>query len=102
MTLSPKREKLLRIASITLCVAGLLGALWSMAIYNLYFDNLPRSPNPATGSLYPLNIHGVVVYQTLKERSHLDNWEHWSWGTFIFGFVLGLIHQWRSGELRKK
>ncbi len=102
MTLSPKTGKLLRIASIGLSVAGLLGVFWGMTIWNQYLGNLPRSPNAVTGNIYPRNIHGVVVYQTLKQRSSLDSWDHWSWGIFIFGFVLGLIHEWRWGELRKK
>ena len=89
-------------ASIVLFLVGILGVCWSTTIWYQYADNLPRSPNPVTGSIYPLNTHGIVVYQTLKERSHLDNWEHWSWGIAIFGFVLGLIHQWGTGGLWKK
>jgi len=88
--------KLLKTASIALFVAGGGRVLWSIGIQYQYADSLPRSPHPATGSLYPLNMHGVVVYQTLKERSRLDDWSYWSWGIIILSFVLGLIHEWRS------
>jgi hypothetical protein len=101
MILSPKSEKLLRIAYNALFVAGFLGLLWGMATSNAYLS-LPRSPNPATGNIYPLNDHGIAVYQTLTERSHLDNVGHGAWGIIIFGAVLGLIDQWREDEKIRK
>jgi hypothetical protein len=68
-----------------------------------YFRYLPRSPNPEAGSIYPLNIHGVVVYQTLKEQSRLDNWIRWSFGVFCCGMALGGIHKWKKdGTLLKR
>lgn len=102
MILSPKSEKLLRIAYNALFLAGMLGLIWTMAIYNVYLDKLPRSPNVATGNVYPLNVHGVGVYQTLTERSHLNNVEHGSWGIIICGIVLGMIDQWREDEKIRK
>jgi hypothetical protein len=102
MILGPKSEKLLRVAYNALLVSGILGLLWGMAIYNVYLDKLPRSPNPTTGNIYSLNIHGVAVYQTLRERSHLDNVEHGSWAIIIFGGVLGLIWQWSEDEKIRK
>jgi hypothetical protein len=94
-----KWRKLLKMTHVSFFVMGFVGLLWVMALYQAYFNNLPRSPNPITGNVYPLNIHGIVVYQTMQERSRLGNWEHWSWGLAILGFVLGLIYQWRSGDL---
>ncbi len=102
MASNPKGERLLKIAYNALAIAGLLGVLWGMGIWSDYAENLPRSPNPATGNIYPLSIHGLVVYQTLRERRLLDNWDHWSWGIAIFGFVLAMIHEWRWGERRRK
>lgn len=96
--MSSRSEKLLRIAYSALFIAAFLGLLWTMAIYNVYLDNLPRSPNPTTGNIYPLNIHGVGVYQTLEQRRHLDNVERGSWGIGILGIVLGLIWQWSEDE----
>ena len=102
MTLSPTSQRLLRIAHKVFFIAGILGLLWTMAIYNAYIDNLPRFPDPATGNIYPLNAHGVGVYQTLAERSHLDNVEYASWTCIIFSFVLGMIHQWREDRKTRK
>ena len=102
MTLGPKKDRLLWLAAAALAIVGLLGWIWTYELWDQYFQYLPRSPNPATGSIYPLNIHGVVVYQTLSERSHLDKWNHWSFGIFLCGMVLGGIHQWRWGQSRKK
>jgi hypothetical protein len=47
--------------------AGLL--VWMAGIY-LWFEyaaTRPRTPNPATGSVYTLNTHGSVVYLTRNE-----------------------------------
>ena len=102
MTSIPKKDRLLWLAAAALCLAGLLGWIWTFGIWDHYFQFLPRSPNPAAGRIYPLSIHGIVVYQSLKERSRLDSWDHWSFGIFCCGMVLGGIHQWRSGQLWKR
>jgi hypothetical protein len=96
--MSAKWGRLLKVTHVACFVGGVIGLLWSMAIYQTYFNNLPRSPNPQTGNLYPLNIHGAVVYQTLQQSCRLDNWQHWSWGFVILGAVLGWLYQWRSGD----
>ena len=103
MTSIPKKDRLLWLAAATLSIVGLLGWIWTYGIWDQYFQYLPRSPNPATGSIYPLNIHGVVVYETLKERVRLENWIHWSFGVFCLGMALGAIHKWRQdGTIIKK
>ena len=100
--LGPNGEKLVKITSIASFIAGFLGLLWTMAIYNTYLDRLPRSPDAVNGNIYALNAHGVVVYQTLAERSHLNHVEYWAWGLGIFGAVLGMICQWREDENIRK
>ena len=62
-----KAKRILKHASMVLCALGLAGWVWAMSVYQSYL-NLPSSPNPATGSIYPLNIHGSVVYQTLQQK----------------------------------
>jgi hypothetical protein len=93
MKLGPKGERILRIAHKASLITGAFGLVWTMAIYNASIDSLPRSPNPATGNIYPLNAHGMGAYQTRAQRSHLDNVYHGSWALIVFGFVLGMIDQ---------
>ena len=73
-----------------------------MAIYNVYIDKLPHSPNQVTGNIYSLNAHGIVVYQNLTQRHHLDNVEYGSWGIIILGGILGMIDQWSEDEKNRE
>jgi hypothetical protein len=92
----PKKDRLLWLAAVALCVAGLLGSLWGYEIWYQYYQYLPRSPNLATGNIYSLNIHGVVVYQTVKQQSRRENWDFWSTAIFCWGMALAGIYKWRS------
>ena len=92
----PKKDRLLWLAAVALCVLGLIGWLWACDIWDEYYDYLPRSLHPATGNVYPLNIHGRMVYETIKERSRRENWDFWSTAVFCCGMALGAICQWRS------
>ncbi len=50
----PKECKLLWLAAVALCLLGLLGWMWTYEIWQQYAQYLPRSPRPASGSIYPL------------------------------------------------
>ena len=76
-----------------IALAGALGWLRAIEIWFEYW-NLPHSPNPATGNIYPLNIHGNVVCQTLQENLRRERWEFWSWQVAVFGCGLGAFHKW--------
>lgn len=89
MAWRPKIERVLWFVAAVLCVLGLLGWVRAMGIWYEYGDILPRSPNLATGNIYPLNIHGWVVYQTLRELSRRQRWEFWSMAMAAFGAALG-------------
>jgi hypothetical protein len=98
--LVPTKDRLLWLAAVAVCSVGLLGWFWGYyEIWIQYSQHLPRSPNPASGNLYALNIHGIVVYQTLKQRSYRENWEFWSYAVCCCGAALGAVYQWR---LRKR
>jgi hypothetical protein len=96
MSSVPKEGRLLWLAAVALCIAGLIGWLWACEIWDQYYDYLPRLPNPVTGNIYPLNIHARVVYQTLKQQSRRENWDFWSSAVFSCGMALGGIYEWRS------
>jgi hypothetical protein len=49
---------------------GLLVWMYNWATWSSYIS-LPRSPDQITGRLYPLNIHGIVVYLTHAEHDRL-------------------------------
>lgn len=90
-----KAKRILKHASMVLCALGLAGWVWAMSVYQSYL-NLPSSPNPATGSIYPLNIHGSVVYQTLQQKLYRERWEFWSWVIAGCGAALFAIYKWIS------
>jgi hypothetical protein len=84
-----------------ICSAGMLGWLRAIEISYQYWS-LPHSPNPATGNIYPLNIHGYVVYQTLKEQLRRERWEFWSLEVLGFGMALGWFQKWLTQRRRGK
>jgi hypothetical protein len=90
--------KLLKIVAITALVVGLIGKAWTFAACEHYAEVLPRVPDPASGRIYELSFHGLVVYQTLGE--HLLYWGiyNWSQWIFFFGGAIALVHVWKSGE----
>jgi hypothetical protein len=90
-------KKMLKYASIVLCGLGLTGWVWALSVYQSYL-NLPSSPNPVTGSVYPLNIHGSIVYQTLQQKLYRERWEFWSMVVAICGASLGAVHRLISRE----
>lgn len=64
--------KLLRGAAIVLFACGVVcSGAWGV-LWGRYYDKLPRSPQPATGRTYEMNMGGVAVYATSGERHQLD------------------------------
>jgi hypothetical protein len=45
----------------------------------------PRTPMPATGRVYPLNVHGTVVYLNCWENVITGGW------AFLLIFILGVF-----------
>ena len=96
MPSTPKEWRFVWLTAVALCVLGLLGWLWICEIWEQYAQYLPRSPRPVTGNIYPLGIHGSVVYLTSQEQRRLDKWDFWSTAIFCSGMALGGVYQWRS------
>lgn len=48
-----------------------------------YSSSMPRTPDPAAGRIFPLNVHGTIVYLT-KSQHLLTKWSFW------IGFYAGL------------
>ena len=92
MDLKPKMGRILLYTARALAWLGLCGWVWAMWIWYEYW-NLPTSPNPATGNIYPLNIHGYVVYQTLQEQVRRQRWEFWSLAAVCCGMALGAVYK---------
>jgi len=82
--------------AIVLIVAGTLGALWGLAVWNRYWDILPRSPDLASGRVNPFSMRGVIVYETPQEGAYLNRVWDLSAGAFYVGFALGLAYKWNS------
>jgi len=70
--------------------------LWAFLVWNL--GNLPQSPDPATGRIYRLSQHGMVVYQTKAE--HIVYWSvvAGSIVSAVLGGLLMVIRDWVSDK----
>ena len=88
----------MRRVGITIAFVGLAGILWTSSIWYHYQRTLPRRPDPVAGHVYPLNVHGIVVYQTRDERKWLDEIQYSSIAVFAVGALIGALHQKKFGR----
>ena len=102
MSWIPRCDRLLWVAAVVLACVGLLGWFSGYEIWMQYSQHLPRFPNAAAGSIYPLNVHGIVVYQTSKQRSFLQNWDFWFSVVCVCAAALGGIYEWRSRKRKAR
>ena len=88
----PRTPVALQIALVTAVICMFTGM--AVLIYLSYSAGLPEQPDPATGHIIQLNVHGTVLYMTELQR-WLSN------RLVIGGLVLGacskvIQHFWRS------
>src|SRR5271154_1867989 len=88
-------ERSLRTAGVLLGLIGLAGILWTTSIWYQYQRTLPRHPDVIAGRVYPLNVHGIVVYQTSKERDWRDTVQYSSIALFAASGLAAGLYQWR-------
>jgi hypothetical protein len=97
--MSLQKVKLLRTGALVVCLAGVAGFLYGTLVWYKYYDTLPRSPQPATGRIYVMNMHGFAVYATEEERSRLGH----IWNiSFVIALVGGVAATLMSPDYRKK
>jgi hypothetical protein len=85
-------------AAVMISLIGLAGWIWAAQLEYRYQETLPRSPSSATGSIFPLNVHGVVVYQTREQRNWLDELQYCSSAVFVAGGLMFLFHEKKFGK----
>jgi hypothetical protein len=82
--------KVLKKLIIVSIAAWSLGLLLTFLLWNLYSTYLPHVPDPATGRVYRLVQHNLVVYQTKGE--HIFYWSVNACSFVFFGFsVLWIV-----------
>ncbi len=96
MKMSWKIEKVFSAVITTCCVVGLAGLIWTSSIWFSYQRNLPKRADPVNGNTYPLNVHGIVVYQTLEQRNELDEIQYSSIVVFVVAALMAVIHKKRK------
>ena len=58
----------MRILAVVLMLLGIASLSTSFEVASLYGRTRPRTPHEATGNVFPLNVHGTVVYLTRGEE----------------------------------
>ena len=61
---------------MTVMLGGFAGFFYGAGVWYEYYNALPRSPQPATGRACHMNMHGVAVYASRRERRLLALWEN--------------------------
>jgi len=88
----------LRLLALLFLLPGLGGLVFSAMVSTDYLENLPRFPAPAEQRMTPRSVHGVVIYQTVKEDQRLSTMEYASVSVFLVGLLLGIayLEKWSS------
>ena len=79
--------------AISLACIGLAGFMWTFSLWDHQSRTLPHFADISRGRVYPRNIHGVVVYQTLAERDYLDAVQTSSAGIFVISIIMSVIYK---------
>jgi len=88
----------LKFFALLFLLPGLAGLVISAVISTDYLENLPKSPDPIQERMTPRNVHGIVIYQTVKEDQRLSAMEYTSVSVFLVGLLLGIVYleKWSS------
>ena len=90
----------LKFFALLFLLFGLAGLIASAAISTHYLVVMPQKPVPEELRVVPRSIHGVTVYQTVKEDRLLRTWEYSSVGIFLVGVVLSVIYLEKWGSMQ--
>jgi hypothetical protein len=72
---------------------GLAGIVWTSSLWYEYQRTLPRHSELSVGRIYPLNVHGIVVYQTREERNRLAEIQYSSIAIFGASALMAVVYQ---------
>jgi hypothetical protein len=78
-----------RVISLFLMLPGFCMFLYGRNIWDNYRRDLPRSADPVAGRIYPLNIHGIIVFQTQQEKTRLEIFDKAGIAIFFGGLAVG-------------
>jgi hypothetical protein len=90
--MSTSRLRELKFFSLLFLLPGLAGLVVSAMISTQYLQTLPRTPVPEEMRMIPREIHGTVVYQTVRENRVLNVAEGTSVCVALIGALLSVIY----------
>ena len=71
--------------------------LYAGTIWDDYAHHLPRHESVSNGQIYPLDIHGIVVFQTKQQKDKLTLFNVGGITTFFCGLAIGGYGQKKYG-----
>ena len=75
--------------AIALLCAGAALFFYGRIVWDQYLRTLPRMMDAQTKHVYPLNIHGIVVFQTEAERNWLWLFDRGGFAVLVVGLAVG-------------
>ena len=90
----------LKFFALLFLLSGLAGLIASAALSTHYLVVMPQKPDLQNMRVVPRNIHGVTVYQTVKEDRRLRRWEYSAIGVFLIGVTLSAIYMEKWGSMQ--
>src|ERR1700722_6084834 len=91
---------ILKFFALLFLLPGLGGLVFSVMVSTDYLENMPKSPAPSEQRMTPRNVHGTVIYQTMKEDQRLSVMEYSTVSVFLVGLLLGIVYleKWSSSH----
>ena len=87
-----------RVVALLLMLPGFCMFLYGRNLWDNYQHDLPRAADAVAGKIYPLNIHGIVVFQTQQEKTRLEVFDKAGIAIFFGRLAVGAY----SERLRKR
>jgi len=84
-----RKWKIVRIIARVFAIVGFCMFVYGWSIEWNAPSFLPHSMNPTTGNIIPLNIHGVVVFQTEAQQRILTIFLDYGFAIFVITGLLG-------------
>ncbi len=74
-------------------MAAIVAFLGMFGLYNSYLHVLPRSPDQVAGRVYPVNDHGITLYQNSEERHTLLLIQYTAFSSLVVSAFATILHR---------
>jgi hypothetical protein len=86
-------KKTWHFSAVCFILSGIALFYYGLVIQYRYQATLPRTEDKPSGHIFPLNIHGVIVFQTAREQNRQRLFEIGGFAIVMLGLATGGISE---------